>query len=34
MVERLVQVSGGSLEAKRTVDGFAATVRLPADLSL
>jgi len=34
MVERLVHVSGGSLEAKRTVNGFATTVRLPADLSL
>jgi two-component system osmolarity sensor histidine kinase EnvZ len=34
MVERLVQVSGGSLDAKRTADGFAARVRLPANLSL
>jgi len=34
MVDRLVHVGGGSLDAKRTVDGFAVWVRLPADLSV
>jgi two-component system, OmpR family, osmolarity sensor histidine kinase EnvZ len=33
MVERLVQVCGGSLEGKRTEDGFTVTVRLPAPLT-
>jgi two-component system osmolarity sensor histidine kinase EnvZ len=32
MVDRLVRVSGGSLDAKRTGDGFATMVRLPANL--
>jgi two-component system osmolarity sensor histidine kinase EnvZ len=30
LVERLVRVSGGSLEARRTEGGFVVTVRLPA----
>ena len=30
MVERLVRVCGGTLEARRLEDGFAVTVRLPA----
>jgi two-component system, OmpR family, osmolarity sensor histidine kinase EnvZ len=34
MVDRLVHVSGGRLDAKRTVDGFVIVVRLPADPSV